>query len=265
MLVQARTLWAFLQRDIYVYRKRIRFYLSNYLILYPLNYIITFGYLAPKALMQTTEQADVLMITLLSGNLLLITLKMFSLMTSPMLYDFIGNRYIDFEIMRLKPKLVLLKTIVFNSIFAFMLLSPFFFICKLILRDNFNIPHVSWPTVLLITFLSCFCLASYVLMAMCIIKSPRQISSFWIRCNIPLFTLGGFWAPWFTMFQVSKPLGYAVMLNPFIYVTEGLRQALTGSELYFSVGTCSIALIFFSIVFYIGACYFFDKKMDPVN
>ena len=84
MLVQARTLWAFLRRDIYVYRKRIRFYLSNYLILYPLNYIITFGFLAPKALMQTTEQADILMITLLSGNLLLITLKMFSLMTSPM-------------------------------------------------------------------------------------------------------------------------------------------------------------------------------------
>ncbi len=265
MLATLRVFWAFLLRDIYVYSKRISFYLSNYLILYPLIFIIAFGYLVPRTLMYQSENADIFMITLLSGNVLLITLKMFSLITSPMLYDFVGNRYIDFEITRLKPKLVLLKTIIFNTCFAFIFLSPFFFICKLILRDNFNIPYVSWPAVLLITFLSCLCLASYVLFAMCVMKGPRQIGSFWIRVNIPLFVLGGFWVPWFTMFQVSKLLGYATLANPFIYVTEGLRRALTGSELYFSIPTCSIALLLFSVAFYFGACHFFNKKMDPVD
>lgn len=260
-----RVFFAFLQRDIYVFTKRLSFYATNFLLLYPVNFIITFGYLAPKTLMHNPESAHLLMITLLSGNVLLIILNMVGNFTNPMLYDFTTTRYIDFQITHLPAKLILLKTIVFNTIFSFLFLSPFFVICKLVLRDNFHIPQVSWPAVLLMTFLSCLCLSSYMLFATCYMQGPRSIGSFWIRVNIPLFVLGGFWVPWFTMFQVSPALGYVTLANPFIYVTEGLRRALTGSEQFFSIATCSIALIIFAVVFYIGACYYFDKKMDPVT
>jgi ABC-type polysaccharide/polyol phosphate export permease len=96
-------------------------------------------------------------------------------------------------------------------------------------------------------------------------KNTRQISGLWIRVNIPLFVLGGFWVPWFTIFQVSNIAGYIVLLNPFIYVTEGLRRAITGSEFYFSIPTCIIGLLGFSALFYATACYAFNKKMDPVS
>ncbi|MEX0849004.1 MAG: ABC transporter permease [Candidatus Dependentiae bacterium] len=265
MIAHLQIFLAFLWRDFYVYSKRISFYLINYTVLYPLNYIITFGYLVPKTIMHGADNADVFMITLLSGNVLLIILNITFNLTSTLLYDRETTHYIDFQITRLGPSLILLEHIIFNTLFAFVFLSPFFFICKIILGESFDTNQTSWAYVILITFLSCLCIASYTLCAICIMKSTRQISSLWIRVNIPLFVLGGFWVPWFTIFQVSNIAGYIVLLNPFIYVTEGLRRAITGSELYFSIPTCVIGLLGFSFLFYITAYYSFNKKMDPVS
>ncbi len=254
----------FLYHDIYVYAKRIRFYIINYLLIYPVVFITGFAYFAPNTYM-LGDNTTVLMISLLSGNLLLLMLNLAFNIISPMLFDREQTHFIDYQIRHLQPYAFLAQQILFTTFFSFLLVLPFFPISKLLLWHTLDLSQTSWP--LLITLLLCatLCCSTYTMLAVCAMSNIQQIKTFWVRVSIPLFVLGGFWAPWHTIYETSNLLGYLMLLNPFMYVTEGLRRTITGSQNYFSAWICIGMLICFSLSFFISSCYFFKQQMDPVN
>ncbi len=260
------TLGVFLQffyRDIYVYAKRIRFYITNYLLIYPVIYITSMVYLSPNTY-ALGDNTTVLMISLLSGNLVLLMLNLAFNIISPMLFDREYTHFVDYQIRHLQPYAFLAQQVLFTTLFSFMLVLPFFPIGKLLLWHSLDLSHTSWPLLIILLLCATLCCSTYTMLAVCAMSNIKQIKTFWVRVSIPLFVLGGFWAPWHTIYEASPLLGYLMLLNPCMYITEGLRQVLTGSSTYFSAWICIGMLLCFACSFFICSCYFFKKQMDPV-
>ena len=74
---------------------------------------------------------------------------------------------------------------------------------------------------------------------------------------------GGFLAPWHVMAKASSTLGYAVLANPLLHITEGLRNALWGGQ-YIAWQYCVAVLIGYTVLFIVGACYFLKRNIDYV-
>lgn len=252
----------FAQRDYYLYRNRIKKYILNYACIYPMLHAFSFGFLQSQIYF---NESNIMLGTILfTGNFLLVVVLLTYKLSIELLFDIEGDRYIDYQLTILRPQLILLERIVFTSIFSFFILLPYFPVAKLLLGNYLVTANISWIKLFGILYASCLMTASYNHMAATILPSTDEIGFFWRRINIPLFTIGGFWIPWYAMNNFSPILGTISLLNPFLYITEGIRQSILGQSQFLSVGTCLGTLILFSIIFTVVTFFVFNKKMDHI-
>lgn len=111
--------------------------------------------------------------------------------------------------------------------------------------------HVaSWPLFLVVVLLASFLGASFGLLIGTTFD-PRKLPLLFSLIVIPITFLGCVYYPWATLSPIPW-LKYAVLVNPLVYMSEGLRAALTPSlphmpEAAFlsvlSVGTLAMALL----------------------
>jgi len=252
----------FLKRDIYVHLKSIRQYIINYVIITPITWAFAFAYLEQHVTFGT--KAPLAGTLLFSGSCLIIQLIITFTITIHLLYDLENDRYIDYQISILHPRLVLLERIIFTSLFTFILSLPFFPIGKLVVGNYLITTHTSWLQLICILYLSSLCCSAYNILAICILKNTHSITNFWTRVNAPLMNLGGLWVPLSIFKQFSLILSYVLLLNPFIYVTDGIRRAILGTPDFMSFWRCAGMLILFSIIFTCTAWHFFKKRVDHI-
>lgn len=258
-------LWRFIylvQRDIAVYKQRFVKYGINYLLIYPAIFTLTFAYISPGVYFGSA--ATVSGNTLFIGNLLVLLGSITFHLMVPLLNDRQGVRFIEYQLTLFNPRALLLEMIFFAALFSGTLFVPFFPISKLLLQNVFDTSHTSWVQVFIIIYAGAFCLAAYNLLAICVMTERKQGVNFWLRCNLPLFALGGLWAPWYVMNLLSPTLGFVIRLNPFLYVSEGLRQAIISGENYFSFSTCLAMLSLYTILFTLASFWVFKKRMDHI-
>lgn len=251
-----------LRRDCYVYGKRIVTYAINFSIIYPLSYAFCFAYLAPNAYFANASATKGTV--LYAGNIMLIMLNIAYAMLKPIVFDLENDRFLDYQMGFLHPRWVLTEHFLFTSLFSMILLFPFYPISKLVLGNYLDTTSTNWMLLLVMVLMGILTCTSYVLCAMSFIPGSQHIKSFWIRITIPLFFLGGFWIPWAVIKSYSPFLGYALLLNPFMYITEGIKQALISGPEFLPLSICIPTLIVFTTVFYCGALYFFKKKVDHI-
>lgn len=250
---------AFLWRDFYVYGKRASQYLVNYGIIGPVLYVITFAYLQPHVFFESKTSVG---LSTFIGNVSQILLSLTYTVISTVLFDLKKHKFTQYQLSLLPVRLFVLKEIMFASIWGTFIALPFFPIARLLLSSSFPVEQVSWPLVVLLLFLAALCCSSYLFLATSLLKSTDQTRQLWMRVNIPMIILGGFWVPWHIMNKFSPLLGKAVLFNPLIYVTEGLRQAIIGGPLFMDISTCIVALLGFSLAFTYVSFYVFKKKVD---
>jgi ABC-2 type transport system permease protein len=252
----------FLRKDFYSYRYRIGSYIFNYSILYASLYAFSFGYLQPSLYFR--ENSTFMGTVLFIGSIFIAMLVQNYKLTINLLYDLEQDRYIDYQISLLSPRFVLIERILFAGTFSFLILAAYFPIAKLLLRDYFITTHMSWPFFLLILYLGCLLCASYNIFLSCFLKNSSSISHVWRLVNSTIFLLGGTWLPWKTINQYSQLLGSLTLLNPFLYITEGLRQAALNSPEFVSLPVCIAMLLLGIAGFTLSSFYFFKKKVDHI-
>lgn len=86
----------------------------------------------------------------------------------------------------------------------------------------------------------------------------------WIRLIMPFWALGGYQFSWQSISAVSQWLGYAVLLNPVIYVTESFRAAIMGQEGMLNFGFCILMLVLFSFFFAWRGIHLLTKRLDCI-
>ena len=236
----------FLKRDIYVYSKRARPLLFNYGFMYPLAYSIGYGYIQPNIYFAHADAATQT-ITFV-GNILVPLILTIQVMALDLLFDFDADRFVEYQISVLDSRLVILERILFSSLFSFFLMLPFYPVAKLILANHFYTAHTHWLYTFLILYLGSFCISAYQAFIVCFLKKSSEFDNIWPRFNQVLISLGGFWIPRAIISKFSPLLGYVVLLNPYLYITEGLRQAILGGDqfmpLYVCIGMLSYAILY---------------------
>ena len=251
-----------MRRDVYVYGKQWKQLLINNVLIYPIIYSIAFAYLQSRAYFG--NNAESMGTLVFAGNIIIPLMNNAFFIAFDLFFDLLHSRHITYQITVLNPRLVLLQRLLTTWLFCFILSAPFYPIAKLILGNKLNTTHTQWALVMIIIAAGSFCCASYHLLAACIIKRPYQINTFWARINIPMFTFGGFFIPRYIIESFSPILGALLYLNPAVYITDGLRQALVGGPHFLPIWLCTGVLIITGCICFFITCYCFKKQIDHI-
>lgn len=251
----------FMRHDFYGYSKKLPTLMTNFCVIYPLTFAFAFGYLMPNVLFGPDP---VKATVLLAGHTVINILVLAYSINMMLLFDFDGDRYIDYQVTLLNPRLVLLQRMLFAALFSGLATLPFFPIVKLVLGNNLATANTSWPLVFTMIMVGALLCSSYTILLACAISNPRNLTRFWLRVNFILITLGGLFAPWCVMKQFSPYLAYLVLLNPLIYITEGIRYSLTLNTQFLPTSVCIPVILSYALVFMTLAWYFFKKRMDHI-
>jgi ABC-2 type transport system permease protein len=159
---------------------------------------------------------------------------------------------------------VLIERILSSTLITFCIILPFYPFIRLVFPAQLNTSAAHWPAVIALLFLASLTCCAYHFFIACFLKKPAQVIRLWPRFNIPMAMLGGFVVPWHAIMKASTILGYLVLLNPLIYITEGLRRAFTGNAQFLPVPVCIAALMAFSFVFIALALRCFKTRTDHI-
>ncbi len=250
----------FLRRDAYVHTRQLRDHIINYSLIYPTLYMFCFAYLQTAIYFHGQSRIGAIVF---SGTCLVPLVVMAFHITFDLLFDLEKNRHIDYQMMALKPHLIIIEQILFSSIFTFFIMIPFFPLARIFASSCIDLRHISWPSLYLILYCGSLCVSAYHKLAATLL-TVEKISMFWTRINHILLVLGGFWIPLYTIRSFSPTLGFMLRFNPIVYLTEGLRQSIVGGNDFLPISQCVAALLILSVLFTALACHFFKKRVDHI-
>lgn len=255
-----RVFLSFVQRDIMRQKKFFLGNIINYAFIYPISLGVMSAFLQGNTFFSnpTKEMNTILFV----GNILLVLMLFSYKQNIELLFDLESRKFIEYQITVLSPFLVLLERILFTGIYGFLLALPFYPMIGLLLSDYVSLELVSWPKVAILLLLGSVWASAYHLLAAVVLKSSANLGTLWSRVNSIIFMLGGFWIPWYVLNEFSPALGYAAYLNPALYMTDGLKGAITASNAFIPFWVCFWALSGFIIIF-TGSCYWqFKRRVD---
>lgn len=262
IITQLQLMLQFTKRDLYLYRHRVKNYLINYAIIYPCWHAFAFGYLQGNLYFSSAQ--SIKGTTLIAGNFLLVIILLTFKLSIDLLFDLENERCIEYQMLILRPPLILIQKMIFAALFAALILLPYYPCAKLLLGNFFVTDHLSFTAFFGMLLASTLMASSYNHLIAVGLKSSDNLGKIWRRLNVPLFNLGGFLIPWYAMSKWSPLLGRLVLCNPLLYVTEGFRSAILGSEAFIPVHLCIGALITASCIFGAATIILFKRRMDHI-
>lgn len=247
----------FMRRDITVYARRIVTNLVNDAIIRPIFAALVFGYVFPRVALHAVNPG-----MLYIGNLLYILTPLAYGLNIDYLLDIEREKSIEYKLLVLPASYILWGRVLVTAILMMSGLLLSLPIAYAVGR-MFDFSQVCWGALMSMAFMAALCVTSLTLCFMSGMKGTYQSRWFWRRTVYPLVMFGGFYAPWTTMMHISPILGYLVLLNPFLYITEGLRSVFFGGT-FIPWYYCCCALLIFSILFVTLARYLLQKNIDYV-
>jgi hypothetical protein len=251
-----------MRRDVYVHQQRLSSYVINSVIIRPLCLIVCLGYVLQKAGMVVV--AEMPQGAFFAGAPVMYLFSLAVSINFEYLFDFEHDRHLDFQRLLLSPSWLIMQKILMGSVVLFACTLPFYPITKLILGDMFATNSLGLLKVIPVVWMACWLTTGVFYTAVGSIRHSTELSMIWRAFIYPLFMLGGSLVPWKVTAAYWPSLGYLLLANPYVYVTEGFRQALFGSSLFFPLPLCLAMMFFFSILFTILAIWLFRRKVDAV-
>ena len=247
--------FAFLRRDARVARREIVFSLVR-TILQPVLFLIVFGFLLPRmGFVGKAYQAALL------PGILAISMTMSSIQSValPMVQDFGWTREIEDRLLAPVPtQLIAAEKIVAGMIqgaIAAMVVLP---IARLVMGPIPGLTLTHFGEVLMVTILGAAAFSSLGLWLGTAI-APQQIGLMFSVIVAPMIFFGCAYYPWRGL-DVVPVVKYLVLLNPLVYVAEGLRGALTPDVPHMPLYAVAAALVVIAATFWTMGMRAFYKR-----
>ncbi|MCX5767319.1 MAG: ABC transporter permease [Gemmatimonadetes bacterium] len=250
--------FAMLRRDIRVARRELPFFLVR-TAMQPLLLMIVFGYLMPKlGVMQKGYTA-----TLLPGVLALsLALSSVQSVALPMVTQFGFSKEIEDRLLAPIPNhLVALELIVAGTIQG--MIAGIFVLPagRLIMGAIPGLALSNLPHILGITILGAATFSALGLVMGCAIQ-PQQIGLMFSSIISPMIFFGCTYYPWKALDKVPV-MKYAVLVNPLVYVAEGMRGAITPDVPHMDPLVVALVLVGLLYVFwYFGKRAFLKRAVS---
>lgn len=248
----------FMRRDITIYGKRLATNFINDVFIRPVFAALIFGYVFPHINVQNINPG-----VLYIGSLLYILTPLAYGLNIDYLLDIEREKSIEYKLTILPAFYVLTGRALLTALLMSIGLIVSLPVAYLLVGGIFDFSHAQWLPFLGVTWCSALAVTSMTLCFMSGMKGAYQSRWFWRRTVFPLVMFGGFYAPWATMAKASTLLGYGVLVNPYLYITEGLRSTLFGGT-FIPWYYCCVVLVLYAVSFLALGCYLLKKNIDYV-
>jgi ABC-2 type transport system permease protein len=246
---------ALLRRDMRVARKELPFFLLR-TTMQPLLFIIVFGYLLPKMRFVVAGYSSTLLPGILAVSLTLSAIQSVAL---PMVQDFGWTKEIEDRLLAPVPTWVVaaekIVAGVIQGIIAALFVLP---LARIIMGP---IPGLSFGhagDVLLVMLLGATAFSALGMWLGTAI-APQQIGLMFSLIIAPMLFFGCAYYPWSGLAAVPV-MQYLVLLNPLVYVAEGMRGALTPEVPHMPLALSILALLATTVLFWTMGLRSFRKR-----
>src|SRR4051812_40034921 len=237
--------FALLRRDMRVARRELPFFLVR-TTLQPLMFIIVFGYLLPRMGFMKAGYSTALLPGVLAISLTFSAIQSVAL---PMVQDFGWTKEIEDRLLAPVPTtLVAAEKIIAGVLQGFVAALFVLPLARLIMGPIPNLTFAHIGTVLLITLLGGAAFSSLGMWLGTAIQ-PQQIGLMFGVILAPMIFFGCAYYPWQGLSAVPL-MKYAVLINPLVYVAEGMRGALTPTAPHMSLPIVIVALVLITMLFW---------------
>ena len=254
-IVAAEIFLAMLRRDLRVARRELPFFLLR-TVLQPLMLMVVFGFLLPRMGMLPKAYTA----TLLPGVLALaITLSAIQSIALPMVAQFGFSREIEDRLLAPIPTHLVALELVVAATIQGILAGLFVLPCgRLIMGPIPGLALANAAQVLSVMTVGAATFSALGLFIGCAI-SPQQIGLMFSTIIGPMIFFGCTYYPWSALKNFPF-LQKAVLINPLVYASEGMRATLVPQFPHLSIMAVLIALLFFDCLLLVLGLRQFEKK-----
>jgi ABC-2 type transport system permease protein len=251
----SRVFGAILLRDVTVARRELPYFLLR-TTLQPLLFVMIFGFVLPKMGMIPRQYTA----TVLPGVLALsLTLSAIQSVCLPMVQDFGVTNEIEDRLLAPAPiALVAVEKVVagtLQGVIAAIVVLP---LARVIMGP---IPGLTFANVGLLVTVTLLSGAAFAAMGLFLgtAIAPQHIGLMFSVILGPMIMFGCTYYPWAGL-SIVPAMQYTVLVNPLVYVSEGMRAALTPSMPHMNVPAMIAALVITTVVFLVLGLRAFDKR-----
>ena len=207
--------------------------------------------------------------TVLSGPLFLGTMVMTILSMSfgrtvKIKSDLEFNRFINYQFtLPISKKWLVASYIASFSMDIFISTTPVFVIGMFLLR-NLILFNINFFGLFIVYFLSLLLFSIFFLLLAFATRWEWFINNTWEKILVPLMHLGGIYFIWSRLSAFSPLLSKFVLLNPLIYIIEGLRAGLFDGSEFLPLIYCIPALLLWVIFMLMLLWHVITKRLDLV-
>lgn len=233
----AKVFMALLARDARVTRRELPFFLIR-TTMQPLMFIVVFGFLLPKMGFLGAQYKATLLPGIVGISLAMSAIQSVAL---PMMQDFGWTNEIEDRLLAPIPiPLIAIEKILVGTIqgvIAGLFVLP---VARLIMGPipGLTLTHIGQTIAIALLGSATF---SAIGLFMGTAIKPQQIGFMFSLIIAPMLFFGCAYYPWRGL-DVVPVMKYAVLINPLVYVAEGLRAVLTPSVPHMSLGIVMAAL-----------------------
>jgi ABC-2 type transport system permease protein len=246
---------ALLRRDVRVARKELPFFLLR-TTMQPLLFLVVFGYVLPKMSFVGKGYQTALLPGILAVSLSISAIQSVAL---PMVQDFGWTKEIEDRLLAPVPTgLIAAEKIVAGMIQGIIAAAVVLPIARLIMGPIPALTLSHAGEVLLIALLGSMAFSSLGMWLGTAI-APQQIGLMFSVIIAPMLFFGCAYYPWRGL-DVIPVMKYLVLVNPMVYVAEGMRGALTPAVPHMPLPVVGVALLVIVSVFWMLGMRSFHKR-----
>lgn len=184
---------------------------------------------------------------------------------SELIFDIEGPCAISYTLaMPIPSWVVFLQIAVRWAVQSFLLVIPLFFVGKLLLWNHLNLSGIHWPLLILMYIsINCF-FGVFGLWIASLIKTMGNLSHLFLRFVNPIFMFGAYFYTWHASYQLAHWIGCVILINPMVYVMEGMRAAALGQAGYLPFWLCFFAVWAYILVLGTHAILRLQKRLDCI-
>jgi len=254
----ARIFLALLRRDITVARRELVFFLIR-TTMQPLLFVIIFGFLMPKMGIVGRNYT-----TLMLPGIVAMSLAMSGMMAVmlPMIVDFGQTKEIEDRLLAPIPnQIVAIEKIVngtIQGIIAAIFVLP---VARLIMGPIQTLTLTNFGPLLVVGILGGAAFAALGLLLGTALP-PQQVGMMLSVIVAPMMMFGCAYYPWRGLDAIPA-MKWAVLINPLVYVAEGMRAAITPATPHMPLLAIAAALVLVNVIFiFLGLKTFMKRAVS---
>jgi ABC-2 type transport system permease protein len=244
MVSPARVFTAILLRDVTVARRELPYFLIR-TTLQPILFVIVFGFLLPRMGLVPRAFTTTMIPGILALSLAMSAIQSVAL---PMVADFGYTKEIEDRLLApISTDLVAVEKIVAGVLQGSIAAAFVLPIARLIMGPIPGLTFSNLGLLVLVTILSGAAFSAMGLFLGTAI-APQQIGLMFSVILAPMIMFGCTYYPWVGLERVPA-MKYVVLINPLVYVSEGMRAALTPTIPHMPIAAMLTALVVIAVLF----------------